>query len=73
MIELLEDQLRLSALRENSLLEQLALQSGQLHQQSIQIQEMIASIRSLEEALLLKNGQIREGHSDKPLPGCRGA
>jgi hypothetical protein len=59
MIELLEDQLRLSAQREKSLLEQLTLQSSQLHQQSILIQEMTASIRSMEEALLLKNGHIQ--------------
>jgi transposase len=52
IIALLEDQLRLSAQRENSLLEQ-------LHQQSIQIKELTASIRSLEEALLLKNGSIQ--------------
>ena len=52
IIELLEDQLRLSAQREGSLLEQ-------LRQQSIQIEELTASIRSLEEALLLKNGNIQ--------------
>lgn len=59
MIALLEEQLKLSAQREKSLLEQLTLQSSQLHQQSIQIQELIASVRSLEEALLLKNGRIQ--------------
>ena len=58
-ISLLEDQLRLSVQREKSLLEQLAQQSTQLHQQSIQIKELTASIRSLEEALLLKNGHIQ--------------
>ncbi len=52
IIELLEDQLRLSAQREKSLLEQ-------LHQQSINIEELTASIRSLEEALLVKNGKIQ--------------
>lgn len=52
IIALLEDQLRFSVQREKSLLEQ-------LHQQSIQIQELTASIRSLEEALLLKNGNIQ--------------
>ncbi len=52
IIELLEDQLRLSAQREGSLLEQ-------LRQQSIRIEELTASIRSLEEALLLKNGNIQ--------------
>lgn len=52
IVALLEDQLRLSAQREESLLEQ-------LHQQSIQIKELTASIRSLEEALLLKNGNIQ--------------
>ena len=52
IIELLEDQLKLSAQREKSLLEQ-------LHQQSIRIEELTASIRSLEEALLVKNGNIR--------------
>jgi transposase len=52
IIALLEDQLRLSAQREKSLLEQ-------LHQQSIRIDELTASIRSLEEALLLKNGNIQ--------------
>lgn len=52
IIALLEDQLRLSAEREKSLLEQ-------LHQQSIQIKELTASICSLEEALLLKNGYIQ--------------
>ena len=46
IIALLEDQLRLSAQREKALLEQ-------LHQQSIRIEELTASIRSLEEALLL--------------------
>ena len=40
-------------------MEQLAQQSTQLHQQSIQIEELTASIRSLEEALLLKNGHIQ--------------
>lgn len=59
IIELLEDQLRLFAQREKSLLEQLAQQSTQLHQQSIQIEELTASIRSLEEALLVKNGNIQ--------------
>ncbi len=58
-ISLLEDHLRLSVQREKSLLEQLAQQSTQLHQQSIQIKELTASIRSLEEALLLKNGHIQ--------------
>ena len=53
IIALLEDQLRLSAERERTLAEQ-------LHQQSIQIKELTASIRSLEEALLLKNGHIQE-------------
>jgi len=53
IIVLLEDQLRLSAERERALTEQ-------LHQQSIQIKELTASIRSLEEALLLKNGHIQE-------------
>jgi len=52
IIALLEDQLKLSALREKSFLEQ-------LHQQSIQIEELTASIRSLEEALLIKNGSIQ--------------
>ena len=52
IIALLEDQLRFSAQREKSLLEQ-------LHQQSIRIEELTASIRSLEEALLLKNGSIQ--------------
>ena len=66
MIALLEDQLRLSVQREKSLLEQLARQStqlhqqaSQLHQQSMQIDELTASIRSLEEALLLKRGHIQ--------------
>ena len=59
IIALLEDQLRLSVQREKSLLEQLAQQSTQLHQQSIQIEELTASIRSLEEALLIKNGSIQ--------------
>jgi transposase len=58
IIALLEDQLRLSVQREKSLLEQLAQQSTQLRQQSKQIEELTASIRSLEEALLLKNGKI---------------
>jgi len=53
IIVLLEDQLRLSAERERALTEQ-------LHQQSIQIKELTASIRSLEEALLLKNGHIQK-------------
>lgn len=53
MIALLEDQLRLSAEREKALTEQ-------LHQQSIQIKELTASIRSLEEALLLKNVHIQK-------------
>ena len=53
IIALLEDQLRLSAEREKALIEQ-------LHQQSIRIKELTASIRSLEEALLLKNGHIQE-------------
>ena len=35
------------------------MQSTQLHQQSIQIEELTASIRSLEEALLIKNGSIQ--------------
>jgi transposase len=52
IIALLEDQLRLSAEREKSL-------SEQLHQQSILIEELTASIRSLEEALLLKNDSIQ--------------
>lgn len=52
IIALLEDQLRLSAQREKSLLEQ-------LHQQSIRIEELTASVRSLEEALLVKNGSIQ--------------
>ena len=52
IIALLEDQLRLSAQREKALLEQ-------LHQQSIRIDELTASILSLEEALLLKNGNIQ--------------
>ncbi len=56
----MEDQLRLSSEREKSLLEQLARQSAQLRQQSIQIKELTASIRSLEEALLLKNGHIQK-------------
>ena len=51
IIALLEDQLRLSAQREKSLLEQ-------LHQQSIRIEELTASLLSLEEVLLLKNGNI---------------
>jgi transposase len=59
IIALLEDQLRLSAEREMALTEQLRQQSIQLHQQSIQIEELTASIRSLEEALLLKNGHIQ--------------
>tara|TARA_R110002050_G_scaffold138576_2_gene262390 strand:- start:742 stop:2298 length:1557 start_codon:yes stop_codon:yes gene_type:complete len=52
IIALLEDQLSLSAEREKALTEQ-------LHQQSIQIKELTASIRSLEEALLAKNGHIQ--------------
>ena len=52
IIALLEDQLRLSAQREKSLLEQ-------LHQQSIRIEELTASIISLEEVLLLKNSNIQ--------------
>ena len=52
IIELLEDQIRLSAQREKSLLEQ-------VHQQSIRIEELTATIRSLEEALLAKNGSIQ--------------
>ena len=52
IIELLEDQIRLSAQREKSLLEQ-------VHQLSIRIEELTATIRSLEEALLLKNGNIQ--------------
>jgi len=52
IIALLEDQLRFSAEREKSLLEQ-------LHQQSIQIEEFAATIRSLEEALLLKDDSIQ--------------
>ena len=60
MIALLEDQLRLSAEREKSLQEQLARQSAQLRKQSVQIEELTASIRSLEEALLLKNGHIQD-------------
>ena len=59
IIALLEDQLRLSVQREKSLLEQLAQQSTQLYQQSKQIEELTASIRSLEEALLIKNGSIQ--------------
>ena len=59
IITLLEDQLRLSVQREESLLEQLAYQSTLLHQQSIQIEELTASIRSLKEALLIKNGSIQ--------------
>ena len=35
------------------------MQSTQLRQQSIQIEELTASIRSLEEALLIKNGNIQ--------------
>ena len=50
IIAILEDQLRLSAQREKSLLEH-------VHQQSIRIEELTATIRSLEEALLLKNGK----------------
>lgn len=52
IIALLEDQLRLSAEREKALTEQ-------LRQQSIQIEGLTASIRSLEEALLSKNGHIQ--------------
>jgi transposase len=54
LIESLMEQLRLSAEREKSLMEQLTLQSAQIHQQSIHIQELTSSIRSLEEALLSK-------------------
>ena len=52
IIELLEDQIRLSAQREKSLLEQ-------VHQLSIRIEELTATIRSLEEALLVKDGSIQ--------------
>lgn len=48
LIELITEQLKQSSDREKSLLEQLA-------QQSEQIQELIASIQSLEKALLAKN------------------
>lgn len=54
LAELLTEQLKQSFDREKSLLGQLAQQSEQIRQQSIQIQELIASIQSLEKALLEK-------------------
>jgi transposase len=68
IIALLEDQLRLFVQREKSLLEQLSQQSNQLRQQSKQIEELTASIRSLEEALLIKSGSIQADCSEVTVP-----
>ena len=66
IVELLEDQLRLSSEREKALLEQNRQQSVQLQQQSAQIERLSVqtailtdTIRSLEESLLQKNGDIQ--------------
>jgi len=66
IVELLEDQLRLSSEREKALLEQNRQQSVQLQQQSAQIERLSVqtailtdTVRSLEESLLQKNGNIQ--------------
>ena len=76
IVELLEDQLRLSSEREMVLLEQNRQQSAQLQQQSAQIERLSVqtailtdTVRSLEESLLQKKGDIQVLTGKKPGTG----
>jgi len=60
MIELLEDQLKLFSEREKIHLEQLIRQSAQIERLSVQVGSLTDTVRSLEESLLQKNGDIQK-------------
>jgi len=60
MIELLEDQLKLFSQREKIHLEQLIRQSEQIERLSVQVGSLTDTIRSLEENLLQKNGDMQK-------------
>lgn len=60
MIELLEDQLKLFSEREKIHLEQLIRQSEQIERLSVQVGSLTDTIRSLEESLLQKNGDMQK-------------
>jgi len=60
MIELLEDQLKLFSQREKIHLEQLIRQSEQIERLSVQVGSLTDTIRSLEENLLQKNGDMEK-------------
>ena len=57
IIELQEDQLKLSAQREKMYLEQLVRQSEQIESLSVQVGSLTETIRSLEKSLLQKMRQ----------------
>ena len=60
MIELLEDQLKLFSEREKIQLEQLIRQSAQIEKLSVQVGSLTDTVRSLEESLLQKNGDMQK-------------
>ena len=60
MIELLEDQLKLFSEREKIHLEQLIRQSAQIEKLSVQVGSLTDTVRSLEESLLQKNGDMQK-------------
>jgi len=60
MIELLEDQLKLFSQREKIHLEQLIRQSAQIERLSVQVGSLTDTVRSLEESLLQKNGDMEK-------------
>ena len=60
IIELQEDQLKLSAQREKMYLEQLVRQSEQIESLSVQVGSLTETIRSLEKSLLQKNGDMQK-------------
>ncbi|NYI49364.1 IS66 family transposase [Macellibacteroides fermentans] len=60
IIELQEDQLKLSAQREKMYLEQLVRQSEQIERLSVQVGSLTETIRSLEKSLLQKNGDMQK-------------
>ena len=60
IIELQEDQLKLFSEREKIHLEQLIRQSEQIERLSVQVGSLTDTIRSLEESLLQKNGDMQK-------------
>lgn len=59
IIAILNEQLRLFSEREKNFVEQISQLTSQLHQQSIQIEKLTATIASLEEVLLVKSNNIQ--------------